>query len=311
MAKVETRIEKWAAGATTKAEIQGKLVDFMWTLKKEGLSPITIKNYAYFLRRLVKRGADLMNPESIKDVIAKQELWGNSTKFLAVAAYQKFASVNCIDWKPPKYRLQRKLPFIPLEKEIDALIACCGKKTATTLQLLKETAMRIGEALRLEWTDIDFETNTITLNNPEKNGVCRRFKISNKMTAMLNALPKIHKRVFGSAKVSSVAQNFCLQRKKAAAKLQNPRLQRIRFHTLRHWKATMEYHKTKDILHVMKLLGHRRIENTLIYTQLVEFETDDYHSATAETIEEAKKLVEAGFEYVCTHERYMLFRKRK
>jgi len=37
----------------------------------------------------------------------------------------------------------------------------------------------------------------------------------------------------------------------------------------------------------MKLLGHRRIENTLIYTQLVEFETDDYHSATAETAEEA------------------------
>ena len=53
-----------------------------------------------------------------------------------------------------------------------------------------------------------------------------------------------------------------------------------------HWKATMEYHKTKDILHIMKL-RHRRTENTLIYTQLVEFETDDYHSATAETVEEA------------------------
>jgi len=61
----------------------------------------------------------------------------------------------------------------------------------------------------------------------------------------------------------------------------------------------------------MKLLGHGRIENTLIYTQLVDFETDDYHSATEETIDEAKKLVEAGFEYVCTHEDYMLFRKRK
>ncbi|MGD0977760.1 MAG: methyltransferase domain-containing protein [Candidatus Bathyarchaeia archaeon] len=47
---------------------------------------------------------------------------------------------------------------------------------------------------------------------------------------------------------------------------------KIHFYTLRHWKATMEYHRTKDILYVMKLLGHKNIANTLIYTQLVEFE---------------------------------------
>jgi ribosome-binding ATPase YchF (GTP1/OBG family) len=73
----------------------------------------------------------------------------------------------------------------------------------------------------------------------------------------------------------------------------------------------MEYHKTKDILHVMNLLGHRNIKNTLIYTQLVDFQNDDYHSATAQTMKEATKLVEAGFDYVCTHNDVMLFRKRK
>jgi integrase len=84
-------------------------------------------------------------------------------------------------------------------------------------------------------------------------------------------------------------------------KLGNPRLLRIHFHTLRHWKATMEYHRTKDILYVMKLLGHKSIANTLIYTQLVEFEGDEYHSAIANNMEEAQKLIEAGFEYVCSH----------
>ena len=73
----------------------------------------------------------------------------------------------------------------------------------------------------------------------------------------------------------------------------------------------MEYHKTKGILWVMKLLRHGRMENTFIYTKLVEFEIDDYHSATAETIKEVIKLIEAGFEYVCIHEGYMLFRKQK
>ena len=73
----------------------------------------------------------------------------------------------------------------------------------------------------------------------------------------------------------------------------------IHFHTLRHWKATMEYAKTKDILHVMNLLGHRNIESTLVYTHLISSEGDEYYSAVAKTVDEARKLIEQGFEYVC------------
>jgi hypothetical protein len=61
----------------------------------------------------------------------------------------------------------------------------------------------------------------------------------------------------------------------------------------------------------MRLLGHRNIKNTRVYTQLVNFESDDCHSATAGIVEEARKLVETEFEYVCTHNDIMLFRKRK
>ena len=73
----------------------------------------------------------------------------------------------------------------------------------------------------------------------------------------------------------------------------------------------MEYHKTQDLLHVMQFLGHRNIKNTLVYTQLINFENDDYRSATANTVQEAAKLIEAGFEYVCTYTNIMLFRKCK
>ncbi|MDR0373564.1 MAG: tyrosine-type recombinase/integrase [Nitrososphaerota archaeon] len=59
------------------------------------------------------------------------------------------------------------------------------------------------------------------------------------------------------------------QRKKIAQKLKNERILKIHFHTLRHWKATPEYHKTKDIIHVMKLLGHRNIQDTMLYTHVV------------------------------------------
>jgi hypothetical protein len=73
----------------------------------------------------------------------------------------------------------------------------------------------------------------------------------------------------------------------------------------------MEYHKTKDILRVKQLLGHRNIQNMLIYIQLVNLESDEYHSATAKTIEEAKQLIESGFEFVTDMEGIKLFMKRK
>jgi len=76
-------------------------------------------------------------------------------------------------------------------------------------------------------------------------------------------------------------------------------------------KATPEYAKTKDILRVMKMLGHKSIQNTLLYTQLVNFENDEFYSGNAKTVEEAQKLIEAGFEYVCNFEEIKLFRKRK
>jgi hypothetical protein len=76
-------------------------------------------------------------------------------------------------------------------------------------------------------------------------------------------------------------------------------------------RATMEYAKTKDILHVMKMLGHKNIQNTLLYTQLINFESDKFHSATAKTVQDAQKLVEAGFEYVCEFNDVKIFKKRK
>ena len=60
----------------------------------------------------------------------------------------------------------------------------------------------------------------------------------------------------------------------------------------------------------MRLLGHKNIKNTLIYTQLIDFqEEDSFVSKIAQNIEEASKLIEEGFEYVCHHEGSMLLRK--
>ncbi|MCK4433990.1 site-specific integrase, partial [Candidatus Bathyarchaeota archaeon] len=78
----------------------------------------------------------------------------------------------------------------------------------------------------------------------------------------------------------------------------------------------MEYHKTKDILHVKELLRHRRIENTMIYINLEKLlfkseKGEGFHVRVAKNIGEACELVKVGFEYVTEYQGGKIFRKRK
>ena len=169
LTKVKTRIENRFAGATT--DIKGKIVEYLWYLKKQGYRKSTITSKVNRLERLVRLGANLYEPENVKQIISNDQ-WKENYKAALVSAYQSFTEMEQIAWKPPIYKPTQKLPFVPHENEIDALIAGCGKKVATSLQLLKETGMRIGEAWNLEWIDVDQENQTVTVT-PEKHGTPR------------------------------------------------------------------------------------------------------------------------------------------
>jgi hypothetical protein len=73
----------------------------------------------------------------------------------------------------------------------------------------------------------------------------------------------------------------------------------------------MEYHKTKDILHVKELLGHRQLSSTMVYTHLVHFESSDYRVKTAKTVKEACELAKAGFTFFTKIEGVQIFRRPK
>jgi integrase len=205
----------------------------------------------------------------------------------------------------------------------------CSKKTATLLRLLKETAMRLGEAWLTEWIDFDSQNRTVKCQNPEKHSRARAFEISSELTHILLAMPRNSQFIFTCLKkpVTNEDRKSHMQklrrqksilghyRHRIAQKLKNPRSNEINYHSLRHWKATQLYHQTKDILYVMKFLGHRNIKNTLIYVDLESIAYphggNEYHAKTAITKTEALQLIEGGFEYVCSMGEVKLFRKRK
>ena len=185
-----------------------------------------------------------------------------------------------------------------------------SRRLAAYLQTLKETFADPGEALRLRWIDVDFSNSTITINQPVEGHRPGRLKISSKLVVILNTLPKTSERIFPT-RYTTIAVTHQKLRRRVAQRLQNPRLLKISFTTFRHWGATMTYHYTRDILLVQKLLGHKHIQNTLKYTQLVQFKDDEFDVATATNIEEEKQLLTAVFNYVTEKDGIMLFRKPK
>lgn len=77
----------------------------------------------------------------------------------------------------------------------------------------------------------------------------------------------------------------------------------------------MEYHKTRDIMHVKTILGHKSITSTMTYINIEEAlfleGSDEWTSKAAKTPQEAMRLIDAGFQYVQTIDNLHLYRKRK
>lgn len=57
------------------------------------------------------------------------------------------------------------------------------------------------------------------------------------------------------------------------------------------------------------MLGHRNIQNTLVYTHLIDFESNEYITRVTKTVKGARALLEAGFEYITDVAGCKLFRK--
>jgi integrase len=307
--------QKQAAGMSPPSDqesIKGKILEFLWKLEKDGRTQGTIRNYNKWFSRCLKHDVNIFDPEEVKGYLAKAAL-RERTKITIVGMLRVWYRFLKIHWEPPEYIPEAEIPFIPTEQELDQLIAGCGKKTATYLQLMKETGARAGEISKLTWADIDFQQRIVRIK-PEKGSLPRMLPLSLKATEMLNNIPKTSDRIFLFA--DDMRSCFYVQRKRIARKLGNPRLLHISFHTFRHWKGTMEYHKTKDIFYVKELLGHKSIQSTQVYIHIERALypnglPDEYHVKVAKTQEEISQLLENGFEYVLQKDGLAFFRKRK
>ena len=285
----------------TSLRARGAIIEFAFWMQKQGYDSETIENRSYMLQRLVALGANPENPESIKEVIAVQPTWSESYKALMVDSYSLFLKWQKKSWDPPRYRIVSVMGYVPPEKDLNDLIAAMPKAKSAFLQGLKDTGADPGELGAVRDIDVNRTAMTVAINYPVKGHNRRVLRVS---VAFIDKIATLPKRADGLIfNYPALRDNYSLQRNTVARKLANQNIAKISFTSFRRWKGTVEYHRTKDLLHVQKLLGHKKIDNTLIYIDYEKAvfgtcENEAYVSRVASNTKEACELIEAGFEYV-------------
>ena len=162
----------------------------------------------------------------------------------------------------------KRLPVVLSKKEIEHMILATKNLThRLMIQIMYSAGLRASEIINLRWNDIDFNRNIIHLKLAKGNKD-RIVMLSPKVKKQLNFFD-IEKNgsVFNSnrnkkyslATIEKVVSNAA---KKAGIK------KRVTPHSLRHSFATHLLEKGIDIRYIRDLLGHERIETTMIYTKV-------------------------------------------
>jgi integrase len=280
-------------------------------MKKNGYSESTIEAIGKRLKNLSKR-VNLANPEEVKTFVAEAD-WSNGYKANVVNAYNHYTVFHGIRWIKPVYLRSYSIKKLPLEQDIDLIISYTRTRGKLAFKLVKECGLRPIEISNLTQKHFDLNFGRVY---PEtaKGGEARVLNLKKETIALLKQLIstrnlRLNDKIFPCSK--TLQKNWSKLRNSVAERLAKPELKQIRLYDLRHFFGTMLYHKTKDIVHVQRKMGHRSLKNTLIYIDLADFQSEEYICKVAKTIEEATELIEAGFEYVTEMDDVKLFKKRK
>jgi len=165
----------------------------------------------------------------------------------------------------------KKNPRFFDEKEVARILSGCKDDRVRGIYLvLLYTGMRIGELVNLEWDDVDFTRRAITIRpkafwKPKGNEE-RSLPMHDAVFFTLFAKEKVGRWVFSDRsgeklKIHSLETAFRRRLKKLG-------ISEASLHTWRHTFASYLTMRTGNIRAVQKLLGHKSIRTTEIYSHL-------------------------------------------
>lgn len=148
---------------------------------------------------------------------------------------------------------KRLLPL--LSPEVAAVVICALK-----------TGMRQGEILGLKWSEVNLDTNLITLRKTKAKTI-RHIPIHPELQGILKGLPKLGEYVFCERDGGRYSRNGHLRSEFDNAVAASG-LRDFHFHDLRHTFASELVMKGVDIKTIAELLGHSTTRMTERYSHL-------------------------------------------
>lgn len=156
------------------------------------------------------------------------------------------------------FSIEKKLKYIPTDKEINAVLKVCDADQKRLILFIKETGARINECLNLKGCDVlEKEIVLYTRKSKNSNKVPRKLSKPKCLEGLIFAPDEL---VFGTWK----DQPKFLERK-----IKQLGLHQWGFHNLRHRRASLWSKEGKPIFEIMSLLGHSNISTTQKYLQLL------------------------------------------
>lgn len=137
--------------------------------------------------------------------------------------------------------------------------------------LLLTTGCRISEITELKVSDINFEDEMITILKKKKNKIQLVIVLRKGFGALLRKYQSVNELRDNECLFPGKAKNIPITRQVASnlfkKYLHLANLPDLRIHSLRHSFATHMRDEGMDLLTLMELLGHQKLQTTLNYTQ--------------------------------------------
>ncbi len=232
-----------------------------------------IQNYLYYLNSKNKSNSQ------IRQVIASLRFYFNNI-------LKKRLMFNI---KGPKKA--HKLPLV-LDQEVILKMIKFTKnlKHKILIALLYSAGLRVSEVVSIKLNDIDFKNNVLLIQKGK--GRRDRFTIISKeilqqIKRYLNQRKINSKYLFETKTKHITIKTAQVIVKKAAKKAKVPK--ETHCHTLRHSFATHLLEQGEDIRTIQKLLGHKDIRTTQIYTQVAKKFIKNIKNPLDKAIEKANK----------------------
>jgi integrase/recombinase XerD len=187
--------------------------------------------------------------------------------------------------------MQRTLPPYLTQAEVRAMLDACDPETQlrdrAVLEVLYSSALRIGELIRLDLSDIDFGGRTLFIRQGK--GKKDRVVPIGRVAAKLTRVYVMTKRVAAPSDARSLFVDDMgnrmtphgIARYVLAPAIRGARIQKhVTPHVLRHSCAIHLLENGAGVREVQQLLGHAKITTTQKYTNVVPIELKKVHAAS-------------------------------